>query len=116
MSATLACLNISRYRLYKPFHNIGMPKLTTGYATVLNFDKHFFGEVLSKYKLKIHEIASDLEVSTIFNTRHKYGNKKFVFILSFLSKVEPNEAWVYRLTSDEGGLTRAFSNRNRGRK
>ena len=35
VSATVACLNASRYRLHKIFHSTGMPKLTTGYNTVL---------------------------------------------------------------------------------
>ena len=34
LSATVVCLNISMYRLYKPFHSTSIPKLTTGYNTV----------------------------------------------------------------------------------
>ena len=43
VSATVACLNISRYCLFKPFHGTSMPKLTTGYssASVLPFNSVF---------------------------------------------------------------------------
>ena len=34
VSATVVCLNISIYCLYKPFHSTSMPKLATGYNTV----------------------------------------------------------------------------------
>ena len=37
VSATITCLNISKYFLYKPFHSIGMPKLTSGYGTDFAF-------------------------------------------------------------------------------
>ena len=33
VSTTVACLNISGHRLYKPFHSTGLSKLTTGYGT-----------------------------------------------------------------------------------
>lgn len=33
VSATMACLNMSKHRLYKPFHSTGIPKLTTGHGT-----------------------------------------------------------------------------------
>ena len=33
VSATVACLNTSRHRLYKLFDSTGMPTLTTGYGT-----------------------------------------------------------------------------------
>ena len=33
VSTTVACLNISGHRLYKPFHSTGQSKLTTGYGT-----------------------------------------------------------------------------------
>ena len=45
VSTTLACINISRYRLYKPFHNSSMPKLTTGYTTDLGPLDYYFHKI-----------------------------------------------------------------------
>ena len=41
VSATVTCLDITRHRLYKLFHSTSLPKLNTGYGTVVVKSKLF---------------------------------------------------------------------------